>query len=137
LRTLKAPQVASFLSMSEVTDPADLLVDGLEQVRGLADAERKDSVSRLAAEVSWLVAGRDERAGVKVRERVTGLLERASAVKDDAAFQREGAPLEREAREIVGRVDPLAVLARHLEQKMAELLSNPRLEVALTTIKSR
>ena len=36
-----------------------------------------------------------------------------------------------------GRVDPLAVLARHLEQKMAELLSNPRLEVALTTIKSR
>ncbi|HEV3117912.1 MAG TPA: hypothetical protein VGY58_12725 [Gemmataceae bacterium] len=137
LRILKAPQVAAFLASVEVADPGDLLVDGLEQVRGLSEAEQKDETSRLAAEVSWLVAGRDEKAGAKVRDRVTALLEQASAAKDEAAFQKEHAALEREARAIAGPVDPLAVLARSLEHKMAELLSNPRLESALTTIKTR
>ncbi len=134
---LRAPQAAAVIAASEINDPADLLIDGLEVVRGLPDTERAEEIKHLVQEIAWLAAGRKEEAAERIRTDAARVLEKAAGIQDDAAFRRERVNLEREARDAVGPVSPVAVIGHALEGKMAELLSNPRLVHALTVIKTR
>jgi hypothetical protein len=131
-RTLRAPQVASYL-----TDYADEFPDPLEKVQGAFDDVRKipgreweEERDEVAGQVGWLVAGLDSKAEEKVTRQVTELLNRVHGLKDDE-YKAQRAELEKEAQAIVGEVGPTDVIRHFVERSLAELLSNPRIGAAV------
>jgi hypothetical protein len=130
LRQLSPSQVATFLGGLTLTDPGERLVDGLEEVRGLdSDDDKKEACEDIANEVSRLVGG-DTEQGKQVQEKVVALLTRAQGLKD-ADYKKQKDSLEKAARDIVGAVSPIEVLGHIVENGLAQLLANPRLEAAL------
>jgi molybdenum-dependent DNA-binding transcriptional regulator ModE len=136
LRLLSVRQLGILVGSLDLTDPAELLVAGVESVRGLKSQEKDEEVKRLADEVAWVVAGADEDAAAKVRENASKLLERAAAIASQQQFKLQQRALEGEARQVVGNVDNMTMLGHSLEYGMAELLSNPRLDSAIRAARS-
>jgi hypothetical protein len=131
IRLLNVRQVGSLLRTLELTDPTELLLAALEQVRTLKGQDLEQETTTVAEEVSWLCFGwEDEEKSKKMKEQITALLGRASQ-KTVAQFAKERQSLEEAAKSIAGEVNSLDVVAHVLEQGMAELLSNPRLEAAI------
>jgi hypothetical protein len=137
LKLLNVRQAGNFLSSQELTDPAEFLRSALEEVRKLKDKELEDEIAMVAEEVAWLVDGIDGEQGDKIREKVASLLNRASALKSAADFARQRKSFDEEIKGIVGEVDNADILGHILEHGMAELLSNPRCESALRSIRTR
>jgi hypothetical protein len=131
LQLLNVGQVGTLLGTLELTDPGDLLADALDEVRGAPAAERKEEIERVTGEVAWLVAGSDAAAARRIQDKARALLTRAIQIGPDDAFQAQLPDLKKSAHEVVGKVEPLQVVKHALEQNLAELLSNPRLEAAL------
>jgi len=135
LKLLNARQTGMFLATMELTDPTELLLSAIQQVRQLKkEKEREEEIASVAEEVAWLVHGLDEdEASQKIKEKVTELLQRVGEKKsdDDDASDRE--VLEEEARQIAADVDNMQIIGHILEHGMAEMLSNPRLEAAIRT----
>src|SRR5262249_3787692 len=132
LKLLSARQVMAYLTSlgDEVSDPLEILLETLEEVRGLDAAEWKELRQTVGPQVGSLVAGLDAERAQQVSDRVVQWLIRVRAMSDDE-FKKERDELEEEARKIVGDVGPTEVLRHVVEQALAELLSNPRLEAAL------
>lgn len=132
LERYKANQLATFIGAhaEETVDPLDVLISGLEQVRGLGLVEWKETRDELSDRLAVLVAGVDQKRAEKVRDDTIELLARARSLKGDE-FTAQKEKLEGEAKRIVGNVGPLDVLRHKLEHALAQMLSNPRIEAAL------
>jgi hypothetical protein len=132
LKMLKAGQIAAYLAehADEVTDPVELMIDALAEIRD-PDAEDVDAeIADTADEVGRLVAGVDAAKAKALSERVTVWLKNAKALKDEEYAARRDA-LEAAARRIVGEVAPMQVLTHWLENEMADLIANPQLTGAI------
>jgi hypothetical protein len=131
LALLTVPQVGTFIASLELTDPVELLLDGVEQVRTLKDKELEAEIATLADEVTWLLGGADADESSDTRDKVTAFLQRAKDIKTDSDLAKQKKSLEKDAKELVGDVGNLDVITHIAEKGMAELLANPRLEAAI------
>lgn len=133
LKTLAPGQVAGFIASltEEVADPAGELVAALVHVRTLNDKEWKLYRESLSDEIGRLVAGLNSEKATECGDKVVQLLITARSLSEED-FQRRQPELEKKARAIVGDVGPLDVLRHEVEYRLAELLSNPRLDAALS-----
>jgi hypothetical protein len=77
-------------------------------------------------EMTWMIGGLDAKKGDQTGERVGELLDKAYAMSD-AELKQKMPALRLQARAIVDKVGPTALLKHVIEQDVAELLSNPRL----------
>lgn len=132
LRSLAAGQVAAFIGTlaNEVPEPLASIVEGLERARGMKDREWKAFREGLSDEVGRLLGGLDPEKAGECGDKVVQLLIVARSLSDDDFKQRRPA-LEKKARAIVGDMGPIQVLTHEVEYRLAELLSNPRLEGAI------
>jgi hypothetical protein len=132
LKLLNVRQVGTFLGTLEVTDPVELLVSAIEQVRDIKKSDEAErEIATVAEEVAWLLNGwDDDDASQKTQAKVTTLLQGAAKHKG-AAGASDRKHWEKDAREAVGDVDYKEVIAHIVEHGMAELLSNPRLDAAI------
>jgi hypothetical protein len=133
LKVLNVRQVGAFLATLELTDPAELLLSALEQVRELKNnKELEQEIASVAEEVTWLMHGLEEdEASQNTKDKVTQLLERAGKRKNEAGDGNDRESLEKEAGDIVKEVDNMDVISHILDHGMAEMLSNPRLHAAI------
>jgi len=132
IKSLTVTQLATYYGSiaEDVHDPVAQLTEALEEVRGLEKKEWTDKRDEIADDVAWAVAGTDATASDKVRDKVTALLGKTHELsKDD--FKAKKADLEKEAKAIAGDVGPDTLLRHYAEHSVADMLSNPRLEVAV------
>lgn len=125
-----AAQVAAFLAShaDQVADPAEAMVSLLAEVRETDDAAEADEQVRDQSEdLGWLVAGQDAKRAAAVTAQIGAWVK---ANKDAAP----GAPLEESARKVVGSTPPMVVLTHWMENRTAELLSNPQLPQAIDAV---
>jgi hypothetical protein len=134
LKKFSARQLVGYLSGSgdEFPDPTEQLNRGMEQARELKGKEWRDYRDNLAYQLGWLVGGVNEEAEVRVRDQVTALLTRVNSL-EEKAYKEQREQIDKEAREILGKLTPTDVIRHFLERTLTELLSNPRLQVALET----
>lgn len=132
LRSLAPGQLAGYLGTlaDDVPDPLAELVGALEHVRTLKDKDWKAYRESLSDEIGRLVVGLDSEKATECGDKVVQLLITARSLSDDD-FTRRKPELEKKARAIVGDLGPLEVLRHEVEYRLAELLSNPRLDAAL------
>jgi hypothetical protein len=132
LRLLSARQVASFIAdnADEVQDPLERLVEALALARKKKARDWREYRTEVAEEIARLVAGLTGDKPAQVGQRVSALLTRARGLTEEE-FKKQQPALAREARQVAGGVSPMAVLRHIAEYALAELLSNPRLVVAL------
>jgi hypothetical protein len=134
VQVLSVRQLAVLIGTLELAEPSELLVEGLAQIRTVKE-DKDDEMEQIAEEVST-AAGMDEEATKKLKDQAIALLKKASEMKDDV-FKRQKAALEKQARQLVGKFDPVVALNRSVEHGMAEFLSNPRCEMALKSMRAR
>ena len=132
MKMLSARQIAGYVALygDEFPDPLELLLEGLAKVRGLKDKEWEQLRQDVAEDVGNLTAGLDSEKAGQIGDQVIQLLIRARALKEPE-FKKERADLEKSAREIVGNIGALDVIRHVIERSLAELLSNPRLPMAI------
>src|SRR5438132_67911 len=131
LKILNVRQVGVLLGTLEMTDPAELLISALDQVRNVKNSKDvEDEIASVAEEVGWLVNGYSDEAD-KTKAKASTVLQKAAKLKNDAVFAGQRKTLEKEAREAVGTPDSMEVIGHIAEHGMADLLSNPRLEAAI------
>ncbi len=133
LRRFKAPQLAAYIARvaDQVADPEDDLLEALKDVRAWKADEWKQKREEVAEEIGRLVAGLDPAKAEKVSDQVIALLIRARDLGDDD-FKKQQPDLAAKARAITAAAGPDEVLRHTLEYAVAHLLSNPRLEAAVT-----
>lgn len=131
LAALSARQVAAYVgSVPDFPDPLERLVQTMDESRKVRGKEWQGLRDDTAEQVGWLVAGLDDKAEEKVRTRATALLNKAFHLSEkDYARDREA--LEKEAREIVGKLPPTDVLRHFMERVLCEMLSSHQLTTAL------
>ena len=130
LRSLSVKQVSAYLNEYDVPDPLERLLEALDKVSTLKDADWRELSEEIVDEVSWLMAGLDVRKGKLVGDKVEQFLAQVRNLKDKD-FKSKRPDLERAARLFANQVPPTAVLHNYAERAVAELLSNPQLATAL------
>ena len=110
----------------EFPDPVQLILEGLDEGRGLKKEEWETARKRIAGEVGWLVYGMQGEKGTKLEEQVSAFLDQKHAEEGQAGNR------EAEVRKLLGSPGPVVVLKNVMEHTLAELLSNPQLERAAT-----
>jgi hypothetical protein len=132
VRMLRAQQAALFLGTyaEQIPDPRVDLLEAVMKVRDWSLAEWQEKRDVLGDEISQLAAGADKQKVIKTRDAVIDLLAHARTMKDEEYALKRG-ELEIAADKIVGHSGPTEVLRNFLENELARLLSNPRLEAAL------
>jgi hypothetical protein len=105
-------------------DPVQLVIEGLEQGRGLKKEEWETARNRLAGEVGWLVCGTQGEKGSKLEEQVSAYLDQKRAEEGKAGNRAS------EIRKLLGSPGPVVVLKNVMEHALAELLANPQVEKA-------
>lgn len=131
-RLLSARQMANYIaSVPEFPDPVEQLVETMAQGRRLRGAEWQALRDDTAHQVGWLIAGLDARREERTRDQATALLNRAYKLTDkDYEGRRE--QLEKEARDLVGKLTAVDILRNFMERVLAEALSSHRFEAALS-----
>jgi hypothetical protein len=132
LRTMRPPQIVSFLSDSadEMRDPLDTLVDVLDIVTTLKDAEWKELAGAMVEDLKWQLGGLDADRNKVIGAQVEAYLKRIRGLGDkEIDAQRDD--LQKAAAKIVAQAPALAIVQNFVEHALAELLSNPRLAAAL------
>jgi hypothetical protein len=132
LRTMRPPQIVSFLSDSadEMRDPLDTLIDVLDVVTGFEDAQWKDLSTDMIEELRWQLGGLDPERNKAIGTQVELYLKRIRRLSEkEIGVQRE--ELQKAAAKIVAQTPPLIVVQNFVEHALAELISNPRLSAAL------
>jgi hypothetical protein len=132
IKSFKAAQLAAYYGFlaDEVEEPLDQLTKALAEVRGLEKKEWTDKRDEIAGDMAWAVAGLDAAKSEKVSDKVVALLSKARALSN-ADFKAKKANLAKEAKTIVGEVEPDTLLRHYAERTVADMLSNPRLEAAI------
>lgn len=138
LRGLSARQVMSYLAefADEFPDPLEKLTDTFDEIRKESDKDWEALRDEVAGQVAWLVAGLDRPAEDRLRPRVKELLARVRKMKDDEYTARK-AELDKAAQALIGNVGPTDVIRHFTERSLAELLSNPRLAVAVEALRKK
>jgi hypothetical protein len=131
MKLLTVNQLASYIGSLDLSDPADRLMDGAEEILGLTGKEKKEVSDEVSKDIVRLVgaAAASEQAK-KLTKHVTEFLDRASGLKEEE-FKKRRSELEKEAKQIVGEVSAFEVLRHEVNHNLAELLSNPQLEAAI------
>jgi hypothetical protein len=132
VRLLSARQVAVYAGGlgDAFPSPREKLTEALAKARELRGKEWRSFRDAAAEDVAWLLAGLDERAEGKVRAQALALLNKAHRL-DEKELAAQKAALEKEARDLAGKVGAFDVLRNYMERSVADLLSNPRLPAAL------
>jgi hypothetical protein len=132
MKTLTARQIAGYIALygDEFPDPLEVLLEALGKVRGLKDKEWEQLRQDVSEDVGNLTAGLDTDKASQIGDQVVQLLIHARALKADE-FKNQQAELEKSARAIVGNIGALTVIQHVVERSLAELLSNPRLVMAI------
>jgi hypothetical protein len=138
LRDFGARQVVGYLAAvaDEFPDPTERLLAALERSRKLRGQEWRNLRDDVAYQVGWLLAGLDSRAETKVREQVAKLLTDAYRL-EDKEFKARQSELEKQVRALTARAEPTDVVRHFMQRTLAELLSNPRLGVALAALQKK
>lgn len=132
VKLLTTTQVAAYISESadDISDPTKDLLDALEESH-TADKDRFTALrDQTADDVALALAGLDSEKDDKIAEQVTALLDKAHALST-SEFKEKHADLQKEAKALVGDVDPLQVARHFLQRDIAELLANPCLPAAI------
>lgn len=132
LRALAPAQVAAFIGAlaDSVPDPLEAIVDSLGQVRDMKNKDWESFREGLAEDMGRLIAGLDPDKAGECGDKVIQLLIISRSLSDEEFKQRKP-DLEKKAAAIVGDVGPIDILRNEVEFRLAEMLSNPRLEAAL------
>ncbi len=109
----------------DLPGPIETIRSGLEATQMLKGMEWDEAREDIAEEVGWLVGGLDRSKTTKLRNDVSGFLNR----QHGKSFKP--GELEPKIRQIIGTPDPLTVLRNLLKHDLALLLSNPQLEKAV------
>lgn len=130
MEMLAPVQLAAYLSnfAEEFPTPVDALLEGLDDSRDLEKDEWRSARDELAQHAAALVVGPRSNKAKQVQSTITQFLDRAHQNKD-----WKKADLQREARKVVGHVNPMTLLRNRVEIDLCELLSNPELEHAART----
>jgi hypothetical protein len=125
-------QAATFLGMhaEQIPDPRERLLEALTRVRDWDLGDWQDKRDVLGDEIAQLAVGADKDKYVKTRDAVIDLLARARTMKGEE-YSKKCGELEQTAEKILGRTGPTDVLRNFMENELARMLSNPRLEAAL------
>jgi hypothetical protein len=131
-KILRASQIAAYLAShaDEVSDPAELMVNSVDEIREASATEAPGIVEKTADDVGRLVAGLDKAKAKDIAGRVVDWLKGPTASKDEITESRREL-MEESARKIVGDVTSMQVLNHWMESEMAILLSNPQLPQAI------
>jgi hypothetical protein len=108
----------------EFPDPVQLIVEGLDDGRGLKKEEWETARNKIADEVGWLICGMQGEKASKLEEQVSAYLDQKHAE------EVKGGNREAEVRKLLGSPGPVVVLKNVMEHTLAELLSNPQVEKA-------
>lgn len=108
----------------EFPDPVQVVLEGLDEGRGLNKEEWETARKRIAGEVGWLIHGTQGEKATKLEEQVSAFLDKKHAEEATASNP------EPEIRKLLGSPGPIVVLKNVMEHSLAELLSNPQLEKA-------
>jgi hypothetical protein len=131
LKQLSTRQVVRYVAgVKDFPDPGEKLLDALAQARELEGKEWRELRDAVAEEVGGLVAGLDAEREERVRGRALALLNKAQRLTEKEHAKQQAA-LEKEARDLAGKVGPIDVVRHYMERSLAELLSNPQLGKAL------
>jgi hypothetical protein len=132
LRLLKVQQFASYVAAvaDDLHDPLERFLEAMQTVRGLKGNDWKQRREEIVDDILRLAAGVDSKKADKLTDQLTALLSRAHSMKD-AEFKAKRQDLEKSARKLLGDLNALDVVRNYVEYGLAELLSNPRLTVAL------
>ncbi len=131
LKQLSARQVVIYVAgVADFPDPGEKLLDALSQSRELTGKEWRELRDAALEDVGWLVGGLDAKAEQKAREQALALLNKSHRLTEKE-YGDQKAALEKEARDLTGKVGPTDVVRHYMERSLAELLSNPRLSEAL------
>ncbi|HET6328189.1 MAG TPA: hypothetical protein VFG04_26125 [Planctomycetaceae bacterium] len=110
----------------EFPDPVQMILEGLDEGRGLNKAEWETARNRIAGEVGWVICGTQGEKATKLEEQVSAFLDKKHT--EEAA----GGNREAEIRKLLGSPGPVVVLKNVMEHSLAELLSNPQVEKAVS-----
>jgi hypothetical protein len=132
LRLFTARQVAAYAGAvaDDIADPLETILDAAGKVRDMDDKQWKEFRTTTTETIGMLLGGVDAERSAAYRDKTLQLLIVVRGLSA-AEFKQQRAGLEKKARAIVGDVGPLDVVRHYLEDRLAELLSNPRLSAAL------
>jgi hypothetical protein len=132
LKLLSAAQVAAYAGAlaDEIGDPLAIVLDAVATARDMDDKRWKEFRTTTVEEVGMLLGGVDGTQSAAYRDKVLQLLIVVRGLSDEE-FRRQRAGLEKKARAVVGDVGSFEVLRHYLENRLAELLANPRLSAAI------
>ncbi len=135
LKSLKIAQVAAFLAKSadDVPEPSDTLIGAINVVTDLKDAEWNSLAKEIAEELKWQLGGSEPRRSGIIADQVGQFLKKVRSL-DEKELEKQRPELEKEARELAAKAPPTIVLHNFAEHTVAELLSNPRLALALDAL---
>ena len=97
LRSLSVKQVSAYLNEYEVPDPLERLLEALDKVTTLKDADWQELSEEIVDEVSWLMAGLDVKKGKLIAGKVDQFLVQVRNLKDKD-FKSKWDPLESTCR---------------------------------------
>jgi hypothetical protein len=132
LKLFRAAQVIGFLANSadDVPDPLDVLHTAVDVAPELTDDEWKDYADDVVEELKWLLGGIEPDGQRAVGEKVGGFLKKVRSLNaNDLEKQRR--ELVKSADAIVAATPATTIIHNFTEHALSELLSNPRLIVAI------
>ena len=130
IRLLKPSQARAYLDIldDDDIDLADLLEATLEKGKNADAAAWRTMRDQATADAAWLLAGSDDGRTRLATKLVTAILDQHHGAKPG----KNAAPdLEKQVQQLIGTLDPFLMLRNAMEREMAELLSNPRLPLAI------
>jgi hypothetical protein len=138
VKMLKPGQIAAHLSTygDSLPSPLEDLVQALGEARKLTPAAWRAQRDALCDPIADALAGLNEEQAHKLGERIMALLLEARRLTD-SEFKAKKLDFEKAARLIVGDVGPVDVLKHQIERDLAELLSNPRTNHAISVLLRR
>ncbi len=132
LKLFTPRQVAQYIVefAEEFPDPLEKITECFEDARTLKGKDWDEARDLAAEQVGWLIGGLNADAEMKVRKKVTDLLDRVHGLKD-AEYKAKTEELTQQAKDISSAVGPAEVIKNFMERSVAELLSNPQTVAAL------
>ena len=130
IRLMQPGQVLAYLQVidDEEVNLFEILDEAIEAGKGAEAGRWKALRDQAAGEAAWLIVGSDEAKSRVATKFLASLLDQHHNAKPGKnAF----ADLEKQVQQLTAHLDPFEILRHVMEREMAELLSNPRLPLAI------
>jgi hypothetical protein len=130
-------QIAAYVAQRGeiVPDVSDLLMAGLDECRGLSDADFAEFSHSLAERVAVLTTGLSVEANESLMQVIGDMLKQARSLPDDQ-FAARKTDLQRQADRIAAACFPTDLIAHAIQWDLACFLSNPQAK-GMTLIRAR